>query len=42
MLKKYWTKVVKWHNKREPQDYYDPFSGIVMLAKKKSEKNGIN
>jgi hypothetical protein len=41
MLKKYWVKFVKWHNERELQDYYDPFSGTVMLAKKK-DKNKSN
>ncbi len=35
MLKNLVSKIVKWHKEREPQDYYDPYAGIVMLAKKK-------
>lgn len=36
MLKNFMNKIKTWYNNREPQDYYDPFSGVVCIAKKKN------
>lgn len=38
MLKNFVSKIKTWYNNCEPQDYYDPFSGLVFIAKKKDNK----
>lgn len=38
MLKEFFNKIKVWYNNREPQDYYDPFTGLAFVAKKKNNK----
>jgi hypothetical protein len=38
MLKKFWTKFMAWKEEQQYHDYYDPYAGIAILAKKRKEK----
>lgn len=38
-MKIFFNKIKVWYNNRIPQDYYDPFSGVVCIAKKKNQDN---
>lgn len=38
MFKKYWAKFLAWKEELQYQDYYDPYSGTVILAKKRKKQ----